>query len=195
VRDLILGPKRFSDLRAGLPRIPSNVLSSRLKELEQAGVVRRRLLPRPGTSVVYELTEHGRELEDVVLRLGLWGAATLAEPRPEDVVTADSLLLALRATFRREEARGLKASYELRLGEIVLHARIDDGDLEVAEGPLADADLAIETDLAIRSLMSGELSPGEAVASGKVRATGDRDLLERFVEVFHIPPAPVESPA
>src|SRR5712691_2102797 len=91
VRDLILGPKRFTDLRRGLPRIPSNVLSARLRELEESGIVRRRLLPRPQTGVVYELTEYGKELEDVVLRLGLWGAKTLGEPRAEDVVTADSL--------------------------------------------------------------------------------------------------------
>lgn len=190
VRDLILGPKRFTDLRRGLPRIPSNVLSARLKELEQAGIVRRRLLPRPSTAIVYELTECGRELEDIVLRLGLWGASTLGEPRLEDTVNADSLMLALRATFRAEAARELQASYELRLGEIVIHARVDKGMLEVDEGPLADADLIIETDFTIRGLMSGELTPGEAVKSGKVRLTGKPELLERFVEVFHIPPAP-----
>ena len=190
IRDLILGPKRFTDLRRGLPRIPSNVLSARLKELEQTGIVRRRVLPRPETGVVYELTEHGSELEDVVLRLGLWGAKSLADPRPEDIVTADSLRLALRATFRSEAARGLRASYELRLGEIVIHARVDNGVLEVGEGPLRDADVALETDLALRPLLSGELSLDEAIKSGKVRATGNRQLLKRFVEVFHIPPAP-----
>jgi DNA-binding HxlR family transcriptional regulator len=191
VRDLILGPKRFTDLRRGLPRIPSNVLSARLKELEQAGIVRRRLLPRPSTGIVYELTECGRELEDIVLRLGLWGASTLGEPRLEDTVNPDSLMLALRATFRPEAARDLQASYELRLGEIVIHARVDQGALEVAEGPLPDADLVLETDLTIRALMSGELSPSEAVESGKVRLAGKPELLDRFVEVFHIPPAPV----
>jgi DNA-binding HxlR family transcriptional regulator len=190
VRDLILGAKRFTDLRRGLPRIPSNVLSGRLKELEQAGIVRRRLLPRPETGVVYELTEYGRELEEIVLRLGLWGARSLGEARPDDIVTTDSLLLALRATFRPDAARGLRASYELRLGEIVLHARVDKGGLEVAEGPLADADLTLETDLTLRALMSGELSPGEAVKAGKVRLAGDPELLERFVEMFCIPPAP-----
>jgi DNA-binding HxlR family transcriptional regulator len=190
VRDLILGPKRFTDLRRGLPRIPSNVLSARLKELEEAGIVRRRLLPRPGTGIVYELTDFGRELEDIVLRLGLWGARTLAEPRPEDTVNVDSMLLALRATFRPEAARGLKAGYELRLGEIVIHARLDKGVLEVGEGPLPDADVTIETDLTLRRLMCGELTPSDAVKSRKARVTGDHELFERFVEIFHIPPAP-----
>jgi DNA-binding HxlR family transcriptional regulator len=191
VRDLIQGPKRFTDLRRGLPRIPSNVLSARLKELEAAGVICRRLLPRPSTGIVYELTEYGRELEDIVLRLGLWGARLLGEPRLDDSVNPDSMMLALRATFRPEAARDLRASYELRLGEIVLHARVDTGRLEVGEGPLPDADLVVETDLTLRALMCGELSPREAVKTGKVRLTGRPDLLDRFVEVFRIPPAPV----
>jgi DNA-binding HxlR family transcriptional regulator/putative sterol carrier protein len=195
IRDLILGPKRFTDLRRGLPRIPSNVLSARVKELESAGIIRRRLVPRPESGVVYELTEFGQELEDVILRLGRWGARTLGEPRPEDTVNADSMMLALRATFRPEAARGLRASYELRLGEIVFHARVDKGALEVAEGPLPDADLTLETDLALRRLMSGELSPRDAVKSGKVRIVGKIDLLERFAEIFRIPSAPVALPA
>lgn len=195
IRDLILGPKRFTDLRRGLPRIPSNVLSARVKELESAGIIRRRLVPRPESGVVYELTEFGQELEDVILGLGRWGARTLGEPRPEDTVNADSMMLALRATFRPEAARGLRASYELRLGEIVFHARVDKGALEVAEGPLPDADLTLETDLALRRLMSGELSPRDAVKSGKVRIVGKIDLLERFAEIFRIPSAPVALPA
>jgi len=197
VRDLIPGPKRFTDLRNGLPRIPTNVLSARLKELEGAGVIRRRVLPRPLGGVVYELTDYGSELEDVVLRLGLWGARSLGQPRPEDVVTTDSLLVALRATFRREAARGLRVRYELRLGDVVVHARIDHGTLQAAAGPLPEADLVIETGPALRALLAGELRPSEAIESGSVRLTGDPDLLTRFVEVFHIPPppAPVALPA
>src|SRR2546428_9882818 len=141
VRDLVLSPKRFTDLRRGLPRIPTNILSARLKELEDAGVVRRRVLPRPAAGVVYELTEYGQELQDVVLRLGLWGARSLREPRPEDIVTPDSLILALRATFRPEAAGDLRASYELRLGDIVVYARVDHGTLETREGSLGGADL------------------------------------------------------
>jgi DNA-binding HxlR family transcriptional regulator len=195
VRDLVLGPKRFSDLRRGLPRIPTNILSARLKELEAAGVVRRRLLPRPAAGVAYELAEYGRELEDVVLRLGLWGAKSLGEPLPADIVTTDSLTLALRATFRPEAARKLRAGYELRVGEIVVHARIDRGSLEAGAGPLPEADLVIETGPAIRALLAGELGPAEAIESGGVRLNGDPDLLTRFLEVFQIPPAPVAAPA
>jgi DNA-binding HxlR family transcriptional regulator len=190
VRDLFCGPKRFTDLRRGLPRIPTNILSVRLRELEAAGVVRRRLLPRPAAGVVYELTEYGQELEEALLKLGLWGAKSLGEPQPEEVMTTDSLIMALRATFLPASARGLRAAYELRVGEIVIHARIDRGVLNVGEGPLSDADLVIEAGPAIRAMMAGELSPGDAVESGTVRLTGDPDLLTRFAEVFQIPSAP-----
>jgi DNA-binding HxlR family transcriptional regulator len=195
IRDLIPGPKRFTDLRNGLPRIPTNILSARLKELEGSGVIQRRLLPRPQGSVVYELTDYGRELEDVVLRLGLWGARSLGRPRPDDVVTADSLIMALRTTYVRGAAGGLHVGYELRVGDVVVHARIDDGALEVARGPLPDPDLVIETGAELRALLAREIGPGEAVAGGHVRLTGDPALLERFVEVFRIPPAPSAVPA
>jgi DNA-binding HxlR family transcriptional regulator len=195
IRDLIPGPKRFTDLRNGLPRIPTNILSARLKELEGSGVIQRRLLPRPQGSVVYELTDYGRELEDVVLRLGLWGARSLGRPRPDDVVTADSLIMALRTTYVPDAAGGLHVGYELRVGDVVVHARIDDGALEVARGPLPDPDLVIETGAELRALLAREIGPGEAVAGGHVRLTGDSALLERFVEVFRIPPAPSAVPA
>jgi DNA-binding HxlR family transcriptional regulator/putative sterol carrier protein len=195
VSDLIRGPKRFSELQRGQPRIPSNVLSARLKELEDAGVVRRRVLPRPASGFGYELTEYGRELEDVVLRLGLWGAKSMPEARPDDVVTADTLLLALRSTFRPEAARGLRANYELRIGDIVVHARIDDGSLAVDEGPLPGADLVLETDLSLHPLLTGELDPDLAIASGRVRVEGDGGLLARFAETFHIPRVPFAQTA
>jgi DNA-binding HxlR family transcriptional regulator len=195
IRDLTVSPKRFTDLRNGLPGIPTNILAARLKELELAGVVRRRVLPRPAASVVYELTEYGAELDDVVRRLGLWGSKMLGQPRADEIVTVDSLIVALRTIFQPEAARDLRVSYELRVGAIVLHARVDDGIVAVAAGALAAPDLVIDTQLAIKGLMAGELSPAEAIANGDVHLTGDPSLLERFVEIFHIPPAPVFSQA
>lgn len=195
VRDLISGPKRFTDLRRGLPRIPTNILSARLKELEAAGVVRRRLLPRPAGGVVYELTEYGRELEDVVLRLGSWGARSLGDPLPGDVLTTDALVLALRANFRPHAAAALRAGYELRLGDVVVHARIDQGTLEAGAGPLGEPDLVIETRATFKPLLAGEHAPREAIESGAVRLSGDPELLTRFVEAFRIPPAPAPPPA
>jgi DNA-binding HxlR family transcriptional regulator len=186
LRDLFVGPRRYTELRRGLPRIPTNVLATRLKELEAAGVVRRRLLPRPVGPVVYELTAYGRDLEDVVLSLGRWGARSLGEPGPEEIVTPDSLVMALRSTFRPAGAPGPAVSYELRLGDVVVHARHHDGALEVAEGALPGADLVVETGPVLRALLAGEVDPAEAIADGRVRLTGDPHLFSRFLATFRI---------
>jgi len=190
IRDLILGPKRFTDLRRGLPKIPTNILATRLKELEEGGIVHRRILPRPATAVVYELTPYGQELKQILLALGVWGARSLGKAQPDDALTADTLMLGLQATFQPEAARGLTTSYELRAGSVVVHARVTDGALDVGHGPLAEADLVIETGPALKALISGEVSPDEALENGSICITGDRTLLTRFVEVFHLAPAP-----
>jgi DNA-binding HxlR family transcriptional regulator len=186
IRDLLVSPKRFTDLRRGLPRIPTNILSERLKELEDSGLVQRRVLPRPSGSVVYELTRYGAELDDIVMRLGRWGARSLGEPRPNEIVTPDSFITALRTTFRPQAVDGLRASYEIRMGEMVIHARIAEGRLETADGPLPDADLVIETGPAIKAVMAGEMSPADAIHNGSVRLTGDPSLLTPFALAFRI---------
>jgi len=186
IRDLFVGPRRYTDLRRGLPRIPTNILSARLKELEATGVVSRRVLPRPDGSIVYELTEYGNQLEPVVLGLGRWGAKSLGEPRPDEIVTPASLIMAMRTTFHREAADGLTIGYEIRVGDIVLHVRIDNGSLKVAEGALPNADLVIETEPALGALMAREITPAEAVDGGIVTLTGDPALLDTFVDLFSI---------
>ncbi|MDP9106251.1 MAG: helix-turn-helix transcriptional regulator [Candidatus Eremiobacteraeota bacterium] len=190
VRDLLVGPKRFTDLLRGLPGIPSNVLTARLKELEHARLVRRRVLARPSRAVVYELTAYGLELEPVVAELGRWGAKNLGDPRPDETITVDSLITALRTTFTPAAARRFRAGFELRVGEIVLHARVDNGRVAVAQGALPGADLAIEAGPGIRALMAGELSPAAAIENGTVRLTGNPELLTRFAEIFRIEPMP-----
>jgi DNA-binding HxlR family transcriptional regulator len=186
VRDLLIGPKRFTDLQRGLPGIPSNVLTSRLKELEKSGVVRRRVLPRPAGSVVYELTEYGSELEEAVVCFGRWGAKSLGEPRPDEIVTPDSIAMALRSTFRPEACQGVRANYELRLGDVVVHARVHDGSIEAATGRLPDADLVIEAGPGIRALMAGEITAGQAIEQGVARVSGKRQLFDQFAKIFRI---------
>src|SRR5919201_5435813 len=114
VRELLLGPKRFTDLRAGLPHASPNVLAQRLRELEEAGITRRRKLPPPAGSWVYELTEWGSELEPVIMELGRWGARSPSRPCDAGM-SIDSLILALRTTFDPDAAGDLSATYELRL--------------------------------------------------------------------------------
>src|SRR5215469_9960808 len=118
VRDLLIAPKRFTDLHRGLSGIPTNILTARLKELEANGIVRRAVLPRPAGSVVYEMTETGRELETVVDAIGRWGARRLDGPRDGEIVTADSFATALRTTFQPSAARGVHAKFEVHMGDI-----------------------------------------------------------------------------
>lgn len=186
VRDLLVGPKRFSDLQRGLPGIPSNILTARLKELEEAEIVRRRLMPRPSGAVVYELTEAGRALEEPVISLGRWGAKRLGEPRAGETVTEDSIAAALLSTFRPEAASRANVSYELRLGEVVVHAQVRNRTVTVGRGPLPKADLIIEAGPGIRALMAREITPEEALKKKIVRVIGDPKLLALFAKLFQI---------
>jgi DNA-binding HxlR family transcriptional regulator len=197
VRDLMLGPKRFTDLQRTLPRIPVSILTSRLNELEEAGVIRRRVLSQLDAGVVYELTEYGCELDHIVLDLGLWGARSLTHPRPDEVFTLDTAIISLYTTFQEEAAAGVHVNFDLRHlgGEIVVHAMVEDGALKASAGALPTPDLVIEPQgPAILDLLNGGLSAGEALASGKVRIEGDPAHLDLFSRLFHIPPAP-ERPA
>ncbi|MEU4253937.1 winged helix-turn-helix transcriptional regulator [Amycolatopsis sp. NPDC026612] len=196
VRDLMLGPKRFNDLQATLPRIPVSILTSRLNELEESGVIRRRVLSQLDAGVVYELTEYGSELDHIVLDLGLWGARSLSDPKPDDAFSIDTAVLSLYTTFREEMAAGVHINYELQYlgGEMVLHALVDDGAVKVSAGSLPSPDMVIEPQgPAMFELLNGGLSPQEALSSGKVRIEGDPADLELFTRLFHIPPAP-EAP-
>ncbi|PZQ90436.1 MAG: transcriptional regulator [Leifsonia xyli] len=184
VRDLLVGPRRYGELAAGLPRIPSNILATRLKELQEAGIIRR--APRSRV-VVYELTPYGRELEPVVLALGAWGFKAMGEARDDQVMTADSMTMALRTAFRAEAAAALPATaYAAALGPAELLIRVDGAHLDVARGG-GSADLAFAAGPGIRRLISGELAPARAIASGVVEVLHGPDaLLDRFATTFHL---------
>ena len=187
VRDLFVGPRRFSDLQRGLGAIPSNILTARLKELEESGVIARRALPRSeGGSVVYELTRDGLELERAVIELSRWGAKRLGEFRPDEMITEESMVMALRTTFRSEAAKGVNATYELQLGPIALHAVVKNGRVTVAKGAAKKPDVIIEAGPAVRALMAGEISPAEAIKTKVVNVRGDRKLFTLFPQIFRI---------
>lgn len=184
IRDLLVGPRRYVELAAGLPRIPSNILAARLKELQEAGILRR--APRSRV-IVYELTPYGRELEPVVLALGAWGFKAMGEPREEQVITPDSMTMALRTAFRPQVAATLPATaYAARLGPADLLVRVDGAALEVTRGDGA-VDLAFAAGPGIRRLISGELAPETAIATGVVELLrGPGALLDRFATTFHL---------
>ena len=195
VRDLLVGEKRFTDLLRSLPGVPTNVLTERLKELEGAGVVRRRVRERPARGIAYELTPYGRELEDVLIPLGCWGAKSLGDPRDGETVSPESLVMALRSTFQRAAARGVRVGFECRFGDIVFHARVDDGTILADVGPLPGADLVIEAGPVMKALMAREITPAAAIANGSAKLTGDPALLDTFVALFRIGELPVAPSA
>ena len=194
VRELLLGPKRFTDLRAGLPGVSPNVLAQRLRELERAGVVRRGKLPPPAASRVYELTDWGLELEPVIVRLGRWGARSPSKPR-DAALGVDSLVLSFRTMFDPLAADGLTASYELRLGEDRFRAEVADGQFEIVRGSAERPEATIETDAAaLAALVYDGRHLAEAVRSGDLKIEGDESAVERFLGLFPLP-EPALQPA
>src|SRR5918911_5185935 len=129
VRELLKGPRRYTDLAAGLPGIGTNVLATRLRELEEAGVVHRRKLPPPAASTVYELTEYGAGLEEVIHAIARWGARSLGLPRRDDDLGPDWGLSAFRALLYPERARGLTEAYVIRVDDDAFTVRLLDGAL------------------------------------------------------------------
>lgn len=185
VRDLTVRPHRYTDLLEGLPGIPTNVLSTRLKELEQAGIVERQIAPAPQRGVVYALTSAGRDLEPAILTLGRWGAGQLGDPGPGDIVTPDSVTVNFRAAFNPAAAAGLTASWEIHAPDLELHAVVTDGQLEAGPGPAPtkpDLVITIKPDglPSYRGLM-------QAARCGLVELAGRRKLFDTFLRVFTIP--------
>jgi DNA-binding HxlR family transcriptional regulator len=185
VRELVLGPKRFTDLRAGLAGISPNVLTQRLAELEKAGIVRHRKLPSPARASVYELTPWGAELEPVILAIGRWGArASLPARGP---IGADALVLSLRALFDASAATGLDASYELRFGDERYHARVARGRFEIARGPAAVADVVVDTDPATLAALVHARDTTPAAGGRGVKVAGSKAAFKRFLALFPSP--------
>jgi DNA-binding HxlR family transcriptional regulator len=184
VRELLLGPKRFTDLRAGLPHLSPDVLSQRLRELEQAGVVRRDKLPPPIAAQVYELSDRGRELEPIVLGLGRWGSRA---PFPADhgELGVDAFVLALKTLYDPTGADGLAgSSFELRLGEHRFAARVADGNLDVARGAATEPVATITTD---SGTLQQILWHGHPLTTDDLSIAGDREAAVQFLTLFPLP--------
>ncbi len=188
VRELIFGPKRFSDLRSGLPGISANVLAQRLEELDAAGVLRRRRLPPPAAAQVYELTAWGRESEPIFQALGRWAARSPAHDPTLPFSTA-SLLLSLRTMLDPGRAEGIDARVGLRVGGETFLAGIAGGRIEIEAGPLDGADAVFAgTAPAIAGAVYGGRKLVDLEAEGALRVEGDRALAGWFVTLFPLPP-------
>jgi DNA-binding HxlR family transcriptional regulator len=187
VRELLLGPKRFTDLRTGLPHVGPDILAQRLRELEDAGLVRRGTLPPPAGSRVYELTERGRELEPVVIALGRFGSVAPFPPG-DAAFGVDAVVIALKSLFAPAAADGADATYRLRLGEQDFRVAVAGGQLEVARGDVAAPVATIDTDPGtLASVLWHGRKLDEARRAGDLTATGDRRALARFLRLFPLP--------
>jgi DNA-binding HxlR family transcriptional regulator len=186
VRELLLGPKRFTDLRAGLPGAKPSVLAQRLRELEQGGIVQRRKLGPPSGTRVYELTDSGRELEPIVMALGRWGRRV---PIPAGAAHGvDAEVLALKWRFDPEAAGDLSASYELRLAEDRFRIDVADGRIETRRGDAEAPDAIIETSPeTLEAVIVDGRDLAETVGSGDMRIEGDQRLVARLLSLYTAP--------
>nr|WP_300143129.1 winged helix-turn-helix transcriptional regulator [Propionicimonas sp.] len=190
LRDLLVGPRRYSDLAAGLPGIPSNLLSTRLKELEQDGLIAREARSGADRSIVYAMTERGAELQPALDVLSRWGAAGMHEPREGEIVTDASLASALRVAAEGAAPIGRRRAFTVRVGAAVAHAVVEGGTVQVGTGEHADADLAITGGPGFRDLLAGVLDPATAIAEKAVAVEGDPGLLADFASIFTVPYSP-----
>ncbi len=196
IRDLVLGAKRYDELQAGLPKIPPSLLSARLNDLEATGVIRRRVRAELDAGLVYELTQYGSELDQILLDLGLWGARSLHAPAADEVFTLDAAILSLYTTFRSDAAENVQINFEIRYDDrMIVHALVENGAVKVGEGRFPGAELVIRAaaGAALLDVMSGRLTAAEAVRSGKLGIEGNVVDLELFAQLFHVPAAPAPA--
>jgi DNA-binding HxlR family transcriptional regulator len=189
VRELLTGPRRFTDLMEGMPGISTNLLSERLKELEQQGILHRRVLPPPAGSTVYVLTPFGQALETAVLELGKWGSRLLP-PSLEGLFlpSIGATTLAIKAFFHPDQAQGIHETYELHFGDEVLQVQVNDGTLHIQQGQNLTADVVLHTPIEVfMALFSSQLPPDHAIAAGLIQIEGDPQGLERFLRVSSVP--------
>ncbi len=184
IRELVLGPKRFTDLRAGLPGVSADVLSQRLRELESAGVVVRGRLPPPAAARVYELTDWGRELEPALHALGRWGGQTTL-PAEAPPLSPDAAVVALQTTFDPASAGDIDGAYQLRLGDRPYAIRVGNRRLRARQGTDNGAVATIATDPAtLAAVLWHGRSLDDAVATGSLGIDGDHAAAQRLLGSF-----------
>ncbi len=195
LRELMLGPRRFSQLRADLPRISANVLTQRLGEMEARGLLIRRKLPPPAAVQVYELTDWGYEAEAIVQTMGRWAARSPLHD-PTLPISGVSILLSFRTMIDRALAKDIDLRAGFRFGDDEYCAHVADGGIEIARGRAADGEIAFDGQpAALAAAVYGDVPLDELAAAGALAVTGDRALVRRFFALFTLPPKAGSPPA
>jgi DNA-binding HxlR family transcriptional regulator len=194
VRSLLMGPQRYTDLRHALPGIATDLLTARLRTLEQAGYVERHELPRPARVTVYQLTDSGRQLGRVVLELARTGLERLGSPAEDEPIDTDALVLSLRASYSPDAARQGER-YQLELDGEPYAVTIDADRAQTALGQAPDPVLTISTtSRTLAKLLSGAADPDKAIAAGEVRVDRPQPALDRFLNTFAYPARQQRTP-
>jgi len=186
VRELLLGPRRFTDLLTALPGLGTSLLASRLKQLEAAGVIRREQLPPPAGSWVYQITDAGLGVGLVVKALADWGAPLLDTPSPGEAVRADWLALHLAVSAPAEAVAGVRETYQVHIDDEVLHIVLTGTGVQARSGPAPGApDLVIRTgQAAFIELSLGRTGLADLVAARRAQVSGDADTAARAALLF-----------
>jgi DNA-binding HxlR family transcriptional regulator/putative sterol carrier protein len=185
VRELLEGPRRYTDLMEGLPGIATDMLATRLRDLERTGVISKRTLPPPAGARVYELTELGRELEPVMRALTVWGTRLPDGQQHDDAFQARWLVHPLRTMFRPEKAAGTSLSVRFDVDGDTLDLTVDDGTLATVDGELAVPDVVVTASAeTLGAVLADPRRAARAVADGRLRTNGTARALGRFRAVF-----------
>jgi len=188
-RELLLGPRRFTDLMAGLPGISPNVLATRLKDLESAGMVSKRTLAPPAASTVYELTDQALGLARVLTAMATWGMSMLGRPRQDDEVRGEWIVLGIAVTSPVPDVED--ATFELHIDEEVVHVDVRDGRLQPRQGPATQPIAVISVRATtLADLALGRLDLDAALAKQRVTLAGDHEAARRLLaSMSRAPPA------
>lgn len=188
MRELMLGPRRFGDLRSSLPGLSANVLTQRLEGLEEAGILRKRRLAPPASVQVYELTDWGREAEPIIRGLGKWAARSPLHD-PTLPLSAVSLILSLRTMFEPDRAVDVDVTLGLTFGEERFAVRVRRGVLEADRGEASSPDVTVSgRPDAFAGLIYGFLELEALERDGVLTVQGDRAALARFITLWALPP-------
>jgi DNA-binding HxlR family transcriptional regulator/putative sterol carrier protein len=185
VRELVPGPRRFTDLIDGLPGISRNLLTERLRALERDGVIVREELQPPAARQVYELTEDGRRLAEAMAGLIGWGAGRLGEREPTQTFRARWPAVAMAALADPDAAKGISETYQYVVGGSAFHLIVDDGSIRVRDGQAQDPAVTLTTDENTwADITSGKITSSTAAATGALTVTGDRQAAKRLGKIF-----------